>query len=99
MLQSMGSQRVGQNFAQKEEEGFVELAAKFRLVAAVEKHHEERYRALAANVEKGEVWVKVDEKRWECRNCGHIHTGESAPELCPVCKHPRAYFEIEAKNY
>ncbi|MBR2357512.1 MAG: flavin reductase [Lentisphaeria bacterium] len=88
------------NFAEvAKEEGFDELAAQFAAVALIEKRHEERYRALAANVEKGEVWTKVGENRWECRNCGHIHTGESAPELCPVCKHPRAYFEIEAKNY
>ena len=88
------------NFAEvAKEEGFDELAAQFAAVAKIEKRHEERYRALAANVEKGEVWTKVGENRWECRNCGHIHTGESAPELCPVCKHPRAYFEIEAKNY
>ena len=88
------------NFAEvAKEEGFEELAAQFAAVAMIEKRHEERYRALAANVEKGEVWSKVDENRWECRNCGHIHTGESAPEICPVCKHPRAYFEIEAKNY
>ena len=88
------------NFAEvAKEEGFVELAAQLAAVAQIEKRHEERYRALAANIEKGEVWAKVEENRWECRNCGHIHTGESAPELCPVCKHPRAYFEIEAKNY
>ncbi len=88
------------NFAEvAKEEGFEELAAQFAAVALIEKRHEERYRALAANVEKGEVWTKVGENRWECRNCGHIHTGESAPEICPVCKHPRAYFEIEAKNY
>ena len=88
------------NFAEvAKEEGFDELAAQLAAVAQIEKRHEERYRALAANVEKGEVWTKVGENRWECRNCGHIHTGESAPELCPVCKHPRAYFEIEAKNY
>ena len=88
------------NFAEvAKEEGFDELAAQFAAVALIEKRHEERYRALAANIDKGEVWVKVGENRWECRNCGHIHTGESAPEICPVCKHPRAYFEIEAKNY
>ena len=88
------------NFAEvAKEEGFDDLAAQLAAVALIEKRHEERYRQLAANIDKGEVWVKVGEKRWECRNCGHIHVGESAPEICPVCKHPRAYFEIEAKNY
>ena len=80
-------------------EGFDELAARFAGVAAIEKRHEERYRKLAANIEKGEVWVKVGENRWECRNCGHVYIGEKAPDACPVCKHPKAYFEIEAKNY
>ena len=78
------------------EEGFEELAKRFEGVAAIEKRHEERYRKLAANIEKGEVWVKVGETRWECRNCGHVYIGEKAPEVCPVCKHPQAYFEIEA---
>ena len=88
------------NFAEvAKEEGFDDLAAQLAAVALIEKRHEERYRKLAENIAKGEVWSKIDENRWECRNCGHIHTGESAPELCPVCKHPRAYFEIEAKNY
>jgi rubrerythrin len=81
------------------EEGFEELAKRFEGVAAIEKRHEERYRKLAANIEKGEVWVKVGENRWECRNCGHVYIGEKAPEVCPVCKHPKAYFEIEAENY
>ena len=81
------------------EEGFEELAKRFEGVAAIEKRHEERYRKLAANIEKGEVWVKVGENRWECRNCGHVYIGEKAPEVCPVCKHPKAYFEIEADNY
>ncbi|MBQ4337586.1 MAG: rubrerythrin family protein [Lentisphaeria bacterium] len=80
-------------------EGFMELAARFAMVAAIEKRHEERYRKLAANLESGEVWVRVGENRWECRNCGHIYVGEKAPEICPVCSHPKAYFEIEAKNY
>ncbi|MBR4222624.1 MAG: rubrerythrin family protein [Victivallales bacterium] len=80
-------------------EGFIELAERFARVADIEKRHEERYRKLAANIEKGEVWVKVGENRWECRNCGHIYIGEKAPEVCPVCKHPKAYFEIEAENY
>ena len=88
------------NFAEEARaEGFNDIARQFELVAAIEKRHEERYRKLLANVESGEVWVKVGENRWECRNCGHIHVGTNAPELCPVCKHPQAYFEVEAKNY
>ena len=82
-----------------EEEGFYELAAKFRLVAAVEKHHEERYRALLKNVETAAVFEKSEVKVWECRNCGHIIVGEAAPEICPTCDHPKAYFEVNAKNY
>ncbi len=82
-----------------EEEGFVELAAKFRLVAAIEKHHEERYRALLQNVETKTVFEKSEVKVWECRNCGHIVVGTAAPEVCPTCDHPKAYFEINAKNY
>ena len=82
-----------------EEEGFNELAAQFRGVAAIEKEHEERYRALLHNVEAQEVFKKSEVKVWECRNCGHIVVGTNAPELCPVCKHPQAYFEIKAENY
>ena len=82
-----------------EEEGFHELAARFRLVAAVEKHHEERYRALLKNVEMAEVFAKSEVKVWECRNCGHIVVGTAAPEICPTCAHPQAYFEIHAENY
>ena len=82
-----------------EEEGFLELAAKFRLVAAVEKHHEERYRALLKNVETQQVFEKSEVKVWECRNCGHIVVGTKAPELCPTCAHPKAYFEVHAENY
>ena len=82
-----------------EEEGFKALAAKFRLVAAIEKHHEERYRALLQNVETAQVFEKSEVKVWECRNCGHIVVGTKAPELCPTCEHPKAYFEINAKNY
>ena len=81
------------------EEGYTELSKLFARVAEIEKRHEERYRKLLANLESGEVWVRVGENRWECRNCGHIHVGEAAPDLCPTCNHPRAYFEIEAKNY
>ena len=82
-----------------EEEGFPELAERFRLVAAVEKHHEERYRALLHNVETAQVFEKSEVKVWECRNCGHIVVGTNAPELCPTCNHPQAYFEIHAANY
>ena len=82
-----------------EEEGFKALAMKFRLVAAIEKRHEERYRALLKNVEMQEVFAKSDVKVWECRNCGHIVVGEKAPEICPTCAHPQAYFEIHIDNY
>ena len=82
-----------------EKEGFKELAAKFRLVAAIEKHHEERYRKLLQNVQTLQVFEKSEVKIWECRNCGHIIVGTKAPELCPTCAHPKAYFEINAENY
>ena len=82
-----------------EEEGFTALAAKFRMVAAIEKEHEERYRALLHNVEAQEVFKKSEVKVWECRNCGHIVVGTNAPAVCPVCLHPQAYFEVNAKNY
>lgn len=82
-----------------EEEGFPELAARFRLVGAIEKHHEERYRALLHNIETAEVFAKSEVKVWECRNCGHIVVGTKAPDVCPVCNHPQAYFEINAENY
>ena len=82
-----------------EEEGFPEMAAKFRLVAAIEKHHEERYRKLLANVETMKVFEKSEVKIWECRNCGHIVVGTKAPEVCPTCNHPQSYFEINAENY
>ena len=82
-----------------DEEGFPELAAKFRAVAAIEKSHEERYRALLNNVEMKAVFEKAGETMWECRNCGHLVMGKKAPELCPVCAHPQAYFEVRAENY
>ena len=82
-----------------EEEGFKELAEKFRLVAAIEKHHEERYRALLKNVEMAEVFAKSEVKVWECRNCGHMVVGTNAPEVCPTCNHPQSYFEVHAENY
>ena len=89
-----------EGFAQTAEaEGFTELAAKFRGVAAIEKHHEERYRALLKNIEMQEVFKKSEVKVWECRNCGHICVGTNAPDICPVCAHPQSYFEINCENY
>ena len=82
-----------------EAEGFPTLAAKFRAVAAIEKRHEERYRALLANVDNGTVFAKNGEIAWECRNCGHIHVGATAPKACPVCAHPQSYFEELKENY
>ena len=82
-----------------EEEGFHDLAVKFRLVAAIEKSHEERYRALLKNVKTAEVFAKSEVKVWECRNCGHIVVGKEAPEVCPTCAHPQSYFEVHAENY
>ena len=82
-----------------EEEGFPELAAKFRMVGEIERHHEERYRALLKNVETAAVFEKSEVKVWECRNCGHIVVGTKAPEVCPVCAHPQSYFEIHEENY
>ena len=82
-----------------DEEGVHELAEKFRGVAAIEKHHEERYRALLSNVETKQVFEKSEVKVWECRNCGHIIVGTKAPEVCPVCAHPQSYFELRAENY
>ena len=82
-----------------EEEGFTALAAKFRMVAAIEKHHEERYRALLKNVETAQVFEKSEVKVWECRNCGHIVVGMKAPQVCPTCAHPQAYFELHEENY
>ena len=82
-----------------EEEGFPELAAKFRGVGAIEKMHEERYRKLLQNVETAQVFEKSVVKVWECRNCGHIVVGTKAPEVCPVCNHPQAYFEVHAENF
>ena len=82
-----------------EEEGFPELAAKFRGVAAVERQHEERYRALLNNIETQQVFARSEVKVWECRSCGHIAVGTAAPEVCPVCGHPRAFFELHAENY
>lgn len=82
-----------------EEEGFTALAEKFRLVAAIEKRHEERYRALLHNVDTAEVFARSEVKVWECRNCGHIVVGTSAPDVCPVCAHPKSYFELHCDNF
>ncbi len=87
-------------FAEEAEaEGFKELAAKFRAVAEIEKSHEERYRRLLDNVEMNKVFEKAGETMWECRNCGHLVVGKKAPEVCPVCAHPKSYFEVRAENY
>ena len=82
-----------------EEEGFEDLAKKFRAVGAIEKSHEARYRALLKNIEMQQVFAKSEEKMWECRNCGHLVMGKEAPEVCPVCAHPQSYFEVRAENY
>ena len=82
-----------------EAEGFTALAKKFAMVAAIEKHHEERYRALLKNLENDEVFKRSEVQIWECRNCGHIVVGTAAPQVCPVCLHPQSYFEIRKENY
>ncbi|MBP1538831.1 MAG: rubrerythrin family protein [Prevotella sp.] len=82
-----------------EEEGFAEIAAKFRGVAAIEKHHEERYRKLLKNIEDAVVFSKEGDAIWICRNCGHVVVGKAAPEICPVCAHPQSYFELKAENF
>ena len=82
-----------------EEEGFTELAEKFRAVAAIEKSHEERYLKLLSNVEMQKVFEKSDEVMWQCRNCGHLVVGKKAPQVCPVCNHPQSYFEVRSENY
>ena len=107
--QNLGSAADGENYEwtdmyagfakTAEEEGFPELAAKFRQVGEIEKQHEERYRALLKNVETQQVFEKSEVKVWECRNCGHIVVGTKAPDVCPVCAHPQAYFELNEKNY
>lgn len=89
-----------ENFAKTaEEEGFLELAIKFRAVGEIEKQHEQRYRALMKNIETNQVFEKSEVKVWECRNCGHIIVGTKAPEVCPVCNHPQSYFEVQKNNY
>ncbi len=107
--QNLGAAADGENyewtdmyegFAKTAElEGFPALAARFRMVAAIEKRHEERYRALLKNVETAQVFEKSEVKVWECRNCGHIVVGTKAPQICPVCQHPQAYFEVHKENY
>ena len=82
-----------------EEEGFTELAAKFRMVGAVEKSHEERYQKLLDNVKNGKVFSKDGEVMWECRNCGHLHFGKEAPQICPVCEHLQSFFQVKEENY
>lgn len=82
-----------------EEEGFTEIARKFRGVGAIERHHEERYKRLAENIEEGIVFSREGDTIWICRNCGHVVVGKKAPGICPVCAHPQSFFEIEAKNY
>ena len=82
-----------------EEEGFIELAKKFRAVGEIEKHHEERYRKLLKNIEDKIVFSKDGDTVWICRNCGHVVIGKNAPEICPVCAHPQSYFEEKANNY
>ena len=82
-----------------EKEGFKEIAAKFRMVAAIEKTHEERYKKLLQNVKEGVVFVSPEVAVWKCRNCGHIVVGKFAPKVCPVCNHPQSYFELSVKNY
>ncbi len=80
-------------------EGYERLAYQFEAVGAIEKHHEERYRKLVANIKKAQVFAKKGETVWICRNCGHIHVGKVAPEICPVCDHPKAYFQVNCENY
>lgn len=82
-----------------EEEGFHDLAKQFKMVADIEKTHEERYRALIKNLEEKKVFEKAEEVVWECRNCGHLVIGTNAPQVCPVCKHPQSYFEVRKENY
>jgi rubrerythrin len=87
-------------FAKKaKEEGFAHIAELFRMVGEIEKRHEERYRKLLANIESGRVFSRDGESVWQCANCGHIVNGKQAPEKCPVCEHPRAYFQISATNF
>ena len=107
--QNLASAAAGENYEwtdmyatfakEAEEEGFADIAEKFRAVAKIEKSHEERYRALLSNVEMQQVFEKGELTMWECRNCGHLVMGKKAPEVCPVCAHPKAYFEVRKENY
>ena len=85
--------------AEAKAEGFTQIAALFTMVAAIEKDHEERYKALAANIEAGKVYARETEQVWQCRNCGYVHKGKNAPEMCPSCSHPKAFFEPKKNNY
>ena len=85
--------------AEAKAEGFTQIAALFTMVAAIEKDHEERYKALAANIEAGKIYARETEQVWQCRNCGYIHVGKEAPQMCPACLHPQAYFEVKKENY
>ncbi|MBR2488839.1 MAG: rubrerythrin family protein [Clostridia bacterium] len=108
-IQNLKSAAAGENYEwtdmyatfakEADEEGFTALAAKFRAVAAIEKTHEERYLKLLSNVEMQQVFEKAEETMWECRNCGHLVIGKKAPQVCPVCAHPQAYFEVRKENY
>ena len=82
-----------------EEEGFTEIAEKFRMIASIEKEHEERFRKLLKNLEEGKVFKRDDVYIWKCRNCGYIHVSKEAPDVCPACNHPQSFFEIKAENY
>lgn len=108
-LENLADAAAGENFewtemyedfaVVAEEEGFTEIAAKFRLVGAIEKHHEERYRKLIGNIEEGIVFSRDGDRTWICRKCGHVCIGKNAPDVCPVCGHPQAYFELIPDNY
>ena len=108
-LENLKAAAAGENFEwtdmydrmakEADEEGFPEIAAKFRGVGAIEKHHEERYKKMVENIEEGIVFSRDGDRIWKCRNCGHIVIGNSAPQVCPVCDHPQSYFEIAAENY
>ncbi len=108
-LENLKAAAAGENFEwtdmydrmakEADEEGFPEIAAKFRGVGAIEKHHEERYKKMVENIDEGIVFSRDGDRIWKCRNCGHIVIGNSAPQVCPVCDHPQSYFEIAAENY
>ena len=98
-LCEMGNEFEDESLLPELEEGFAQLAALFTMVGQIEKEHEERYRALAANLKEGKVFAREEQQVWVCRNCGYTHIGKSAPLKCPVCAHPQSYFELKAKNY